>query len=71
VVILRGVSDRKEASRVAGLLADAVSQPELFGGRELRVGASFGISVCPDDGLTRLSHFEGIFDYFRLRAGLS
>ena len=51
VVILPGVSDRREASRVAGLLVDAVSQPESFGGRELRVGASVGISICPDDGV--------------------
>ena len=50
VVILPGVSDRKEASRVAELVVNAISQPSSFNGRELRVGASFGISVYPDDG---------------------
>jgi diguanylate cyclase (GGDEF)-like protein len=50
VVILPGVSDQKEASRVAGLLAGAIEQPVSFNGRDLRVGASFGISIYPDDG---------------------
>ena len=52
VVILPGVGDRKEASRVAELVVNAISQPSSFNGRELRVGASFGISIYPDDGLT-------------------
>ena len=50
VVILPGVSDRKEASRVAELVVNAIAQPSSFNGRELRVGASFGISIYPDDG---------------------
>jgi diguanylate cyclase (GGDEF)-like protein len=50
VVILPGVSDRKEASRVANLLVNAIEQPILFNGLELGVGASFGISIYPDDG---------------------
>lgn len=50
VVILPGVSDRKEAGRVAELVANAISQPSSFNGHELRVGASFGISIYPDDG---------------------
>ena len=49
VVILPGVSDRKEASRVANLLVHAIEQPVLFNGLELGVGASFGISIYPDD----------------------
>jgi diguanylate cyclase (GGDEF)-like protein len=50
VVILPGVSDRKEAGRVADLLANAIEQPFLIDGMELRVGASLGISIYPDDG---------------------
>jgi diguanylate cyclase (GGDEF)-like protein len=50
IVILPGVSDRKEARRVADLVVKAIGQPGLFSGRELRVGASFGISIYPDDG---------------------
>jgi diguanylate cyclase (GGDEF)-like protein len=50
VVILPGVGDRREASRVAALLVSAIEQPILFNNRDLRVGASIGISVYPDDG---------------------
>jgi diguanylate cyclase (GGDEF)-like protein len=50
VVILPGVSEQKEASRVADLLASAIEQAVSFNGRDLRVGASFGISIYPDDG---------------------
>jgi diguanylate cyclase (GGDEF)-like protein len=50
VVILPGVSDRKEASRVANLLVRAIEQPVSFNSRELRVGGSIGISIYPDDG---------------------
>jgi diguanylate cyclase (GGDEF)-like protein len=50
VVILPGVSDRKEASRVADLLVSAIEQPVLYNSRELRVGGSIGISIYPDDG---------------------
>jgi diguanylate cyclase (GGDEF)-like protein len=50
VVILPGVSDRREASRVADLLVSAIEEPILFNGRDLRVGGSIGISVYPDDG---------------------
>ena len=50
VVILPGVSDRKEAGRMADLLLTAIEQPVSFNNRELRVGGSFGISVYPEDG---------------------
>jgi diguanylate cyclase (GGDEF)-like protein len=49
VVILPGVSDRREAYRVGELIVSAISQPNPFNGRELRVGASLGISLYPDD----------------------
>jgi diguanylate cyclase (GGDEF)-like protein len=51
VVILPGVSDRGEARRIADLLSHAIEAPVLFEGRELFVGASFGISIAPDDGI--------------------
>jgi GGDEF domain-containing protein len=31
-------------------LAVAIAQPLAYGGRELRIGGSFGISVYPADG---------------------
>jgi len=50
VVILPGVSDRKEANRVADLVATAIGQPGSFNRHELAVGVSFGVSIYPDDG---------------------
>jgi diguanylate cyclase len=50
VVILPGVSDRREACRVADLLAREIEEPVLFGGTTLSVGASFGVSIAPEDG---------------------
>lgn len=50
VIVLPGVGDRGEASRIADLVMAAISQPVVVGGRELLVGASLGISVCPTDG---------------------
>jgi diguanylate cyclase (GGDEF)-like protein len=51
VVILPGVSDRKEARRVADLVMTSIEQPVSFSGRELRVGGSVGISIYPEDGV--------------------
>ena len=50
VVILPGVSDRKEAVRVADLVVNAIARAD-YGG-DLRVGASVGISLYPGDGAT-------------------
>jgi diguanylate cyclase (GGDEF)-like protein len=50
VVILPGVSDRKEAGRVADLLMSSIEQPVSFNGCDLSVGASVGISIYPEDG---------------------
>jgi diguanylate cyclase (GGDEF)-like protein len=50
VVILSGVSDRGEATRVGELIVDSIGQACSFNGRELHIGASFGISIFPDDG---------------------
>jgi diguanylate cyclase (GGDEF)-like protein len=51
VVVLPGVVDRGEARRIAGLLVGAISQPVLFNGNELRVEASCGLSLYPEDGV--------------------
>lgn len=50
VVVLPGVEDPREASRLASLLVSAIEEPISFNGRDLRVGASFGISIHPEDG---------------------
>jgi diguanylate cyclase (GGDEF)-like protein len=49
VVILPGVGDRHEAGRLADLVSHAIAAAELGNG-DLPVGASYGISVYPDDG---------------------
>jgi diguanylate cyclase (GGDEF)-like protein len=49
VVILPGVGDRREAGRVGDLVANAIGQPD-FHGPEVRIGASFGVSIYPGDG---------------------
>ena len=50
VIVLPGVGEPAEAQRIAELVAAAIAQPLAYGGRELRIGASFGISVYPADG---------------------
>jgi diguanylate cyclase (GGDEF)-like protein len=50
VIVLPGVGELTEARRIADLVAAAISQPLSYGGLELRIGASFGISVYPADG---------------------
>jgi GGDEF domain-containing protein len=50
VIVLPGVGEPSEARRIADLVAAAIARPLAYIGRELRIGASFGISVCPVDG---------------------
>jgi diguanylate cyclase (GGDEF)-like protein len=50
VIVLPGVGEHAEARRIADLVATAIARPLAYGGRELRIGASFGISVYPADG---------------------
>jgi diguanylate cyclase (GGDEF)-like protein len=52
VVVLHGISERAEANRIASLMADAIGEPAVISGRELRVGASYGLSIFPVDGVT-------------------
>jgi diguanylate cyclase (GGDEF)-like protein len=49
VIVLPGVGDRSEAARIADIVVAAVSQPVDVNGRQLFVGASLGISICPTD----------------------
>jgi GGDEF domain-containing protein len=44
------VGELTEARRIADLVAAAIARPLAYGGLELRIGASFGISVYPSDG---------------------
>jgi diguanylate cyclase (GGDEF)-like protein len=48
-VILEEPMTRADAGRVAKTLAKLLDEPVTFGGKELRVGASVGIAVFPDD----------------------
>jgi diguanylate cyclase (GGDEF)-like protein len=50
VIVLPGVGDPTEARRIADLVAAAIARPLAYGGHELRIEASFGISVFPADG---------------------
>lgn len=50
VVILPGVGDRSEASRIGDLIVAAIVRTSSFAGVELNPGASFGISIFPRDG---------------------
>jgi diguanylate cyclase (GGDEF)-like protein len=48
-IILEEPMTRADAARVGKTLAKLLDEPATFGGKELRVGASVGIAVFPDD----------------------
>jgi diguanylate cyclase (GGDEF)-like protein len=48
-VILEEPMTRADAARVGKTLAKLLDEPVTFGGKELRVGASVGLAVFPDD----------------------
>ena len=50
VVILPGIGDRDEASRVGDLIVNSIVQTSSFNGHDIRSGASVGISIFPRDG---------------------
>ncbi len=52
LILLNEVSQAADAAVIAGKLLAAVAEPVLAGGRELRLTASIGISIYPDDGQT-------------------
>ena len=49
LVVLRYLASREHAGAVAGKLVDALAWPHPFEDRELRVSASIGIGIYPDD----------------------
>ncbi|WP_462115364.1 sensor domain-containing protein, partial [Lysobacter xanthus] len=49
VLLLQRLADPRDAARVAEKLIRSVEQPILVDGQELRVGASVGISLFPQD----------------------
>jgi diguanylate cyclase (GGDEF)-like protein/PAS domain S-box-containing protein len=50
VVILADIRGADQAAHVAGSVMHAVSQPLVFGGQELALSVSIGISLYPGDG---------------------
>jgi diguanylate cyclase (GGDEF)-like protein/PAS domain S-box-containing protein len=58
MAVLDDVVDREEAVRVAQRGVDAVNRPWVLDGRELRVTASIGVAVFPEDGATYDSLFR-------------
>jgi diguanylate cyclase (GGDEF)-like protein len=50
VLLLGEIADRSVASRIAGRVLQALSEPVLFEGRQIRVGGSIGISLYPEHG---------------------
>ena len=48
---LRPETAAAEASRVADELAAAIRRPVVLRGSEISLGASIGVSVCPEDGV--------------------
>lgn len=50
VVILPGVGDRTEASRIGDLIVNSIVESSLFHLRISSTGASYGISIFPGDG---------------------
>jgi predicted signal transduction protein with EAL and GGDEF domain len=49
-VLLTGLEEPAAAEQVAAKLAEIVGLPLIVEGRELRIGASVGIAVAPEDG---------------------
>lgn len=52
LVILRHLASQEHAGAVASKLVHALARPYLFAERELRVSASIGIGIYPDDAAT-------------------
>jgi diguanylate cyclase (GGDEF)-like protein/PAS domain S-box-containing protein len=51
IVILDDLGAKKQAAMVAQDLLGAISDPYRVEGHDLSIGASIGISLCPDDGI--------------------
>lgn len=50
IVVLPEIDTAQDAAQVARKLLQGISQPYYLAGHELRVTASLGIALCPDDG---------------------
>nr|WP_255482497.1 diguanylate cyclase [Rhodanobacter sp. MP7CTX1] len=50
VIMLSGHADPTAASAAAARILNAMAQPFTLNGEDLFVGASIGVSLCPDDG---------------------
>ncbi len=50
VVLLAGLNDARDAAVVADKIVCSIMEPCHIGGKELRVSASIGIAVFPEDG---------------------
>lgn len=49
-MLLPGAATREEAARIARKALAVISAPYDVGGRRVRIGASIGIAISPDDG---------------------
>lgn len=50
VLLLGEIADRNVVSRIAGRVLQALNEPVLFQGRQIRIGGSIGISLYPEHG---------------------
>ena len=51
-LLVPGLTDPEEATAVGRRVLDALAQPERIGSQEVRISASIGIAVHPEDGAT-------------------
>ncbi len=51
-VLLPGRIERERLAQLAGQIIDALSQPYTIDGQRVVIGASIGIALAPDDGVT-------------------
>ena len=51
-VVLPDRIDRAELAQLADAIIDSVSKPYRIEGTQVVIGASVGIAICPDDGMT-------------------
>lgn len=53
VVLVQNLTERESAGRLAQKIIEAISKPITVGDAQLKVGASIGISIFPDDARNR------------------
>ncbi|MCW8885741.1 MAG: EAL domain-containing protein, partial [Motiliproteus sp.] len=52
IILLPGISNRAEIDRVAERIITAMNKPIFVDGHEFNIGASIGITIYPEDGLS-------------------